>query len=301
MCPWRAHGHRLVLSLAPLCSTISSGPCRFMAMLDLVLEIFSFATECLVSVDLQSRSHIHISTTATLIHSFSRNRLSIHCVPGSRVGMEAPALMALTATVSSPSIHPNNSGLKRSLSVWHEKMKECPVASAGVSMWKSKSARSTVHGSMRPQLQWGHSASTSFLVRVPRAAVSLSSFSAKEMEVVTMKQKNQRNWPTSYDTLRYSVQFSCSVVSDSLRSHGLQHARLPCPSSTPRVHSNSCPLSQWCHPTISSSVVPFSSRLQSSPASGSFRKVSSLHQVAKVLEFQLQHQSFQWIFRTDFL
>ena len=67
-----------------------------------------------------------------------------------------------------------------------------------------------------------------------------------------------------------SVQFSRSVVSDSLRPHGLQHARPPCPSPTPRVYSNSCPLSQWCHPTISSSVVPFSFRLQSFPASGSF-------------------------------
>ena len=67
-----------------------------------------------------------------------------------------------------------------------------------------------------------------------------------------------------------SVQFSRSVVSNSLRPHGLQHARLPCPSPTPRVYSNSCPLCQWCHPIISSSVVPFSSCLQSFPASGSF-------------------------------
>ena len=64
-------------------------------------------------------------------------------------------------------------------------------------------------------------------------------------------------------------QFSCSVVSDSLWSHGLQHTRLPCPSPTPRAYSNSCPSSWWCHPTISSSVVPFSG-LQSFPASGSF-------------------------------
>ena len=68
-----------------------------------------------------------------------------------------------------------------------------------------------------------------------------------------------------------SVQFSHSVVSDSFRPHGLQHSRPPCPSSTPRVYSNSCPLSRWCHPTISSSVVPFSSHLQSFPASGSFQ------------------------------
>ena len=67
-----------------------------------------------------------------------------------------------------------------------------------------------------------------------------------------------------------SVQFSRSVVSDSMWPHELQHARPPCPSSTPRACSNSRPLSQWCHPTISSSVVPFSSCPQSFPASGSF-------------------------------
>ena len=67
-----------------------------------------------------------------------------------------------------------------------------------------------------------------------------------------------------------SVQFSCSVVSDSLWPHGLQHTRLSCPSPTPGACSNSCPLSQWCHPTISSSIVPFSSCPQSFPASGSF-------------------------------
>ena len=67
-----------------------------------------------------------------------------------------------------------------------------------------------------------------------------------------------------------SVQFSCSVMSDSLWPHELQHARPPCPSPTPRVHSNSCPSSRWCHPAISSSVVPFSSCPQSLPASGSF-------------------------------
>ena len=65
-----------------------------------------------------------------------------------------------------------------------------------------------------------------------------------------------------------SVQFSCSVVSDSLQPHGLQHIRLPCPSPTTRACSNSCPSSQWCHPTISSSVIPFSSWLQSFPARG---------------------------------
>ena len=68
-----------------------------------------------------------------------------------------------------------------------------------------------------------------------------------------------------------SVQFSCSVVSNSLRPHEPQHAKPPCPSPTPRVHPKPCPLCRWCHPTISSSVVPFSSCPQSFPASGSFQ------------------------------
>ena len=67
-----------------------------------------------------------------------------------------------------------------------------------------------------------------------------------------------------------SVHFSHSVVSDSLRPHRLQDARLPCPSPTPRAYSSSCPLNRWCHPTISSSVIPFSSCPQSFPASGYF-------------------------------
>ena len=70
--------------------------------------------------------------------------------------------------------------------------------------------------------------------------------------------------------LLFYLLFSQSVVSNSLQPHGLQHTRPPCPSPTPRVYSNPCPLSRWCHPTISSSIIPFSSRLQSSPASGSF-------------------------------
>ena len=79
---------------------------------------------------------------------------------------------------------------------------------------------------------------------------------------------------TFYSYIKFcfsSVQFSRSVVSDSLRPHGQQHARPPCPSPTPGVHTNSCPLSWWCHPTISSSVAPFATCLQSFPASGSFQ------------------------------
>ena len=76
--------------------------------------------------------------------------------------------------------------------------------------------------------------------------------------------------PAYLTYIQSSVQFSHSVVSNSLRPHEPQHARPPCPSPTPRVHPNPCPSSRWCHPTISSSVVPFSSCPQSFPASGSF-------------------------------
>ena len=77
--------------------------------------------------------------------------------------------------------------------------------------------------------------------------------------------------------------------------------RLPCPSPSPRICLNSCPLSRWCYLTISSSATPFSICLQSSPASGSFPINQLCHQVARILEPQLQHQSFQWLFRVDFL
>ena len=97
-----------------------------------------------------------------------------------------------------------------------------------------------------------------------------------------------------------SVQFSHSVVFHSLWPHGLQHTRLPYPSLTLRVCSNSYVLSWWCHSTISSSVNPFSFCPQSIPASGLFQWVGSLNQMAKILELQFHHQSFQWIFRVDF-
>ena len=77
----------------------------------------------------------------------------------------------------------------------------------------------------------------------------------------------------------FSVQFICSVMSDSFQPHGVWHSRLACPSSTPRACSNSCPSSRWCHPNILSSVIPFYSCFQSFPASGSFSKVQSLSHV----------------------
>ena len=98
-----------------------------------------------------------------------------------------------------------------------------------------------------------------------------------------------------------SVQFSHSVVSDSLWPHESQHARPPCPSQTPKVYSNTCPSSRWCHPAISSSVVPLSSCPQSLPATGSFPMSQLFAWGAKVLKFKLQHQSLQWTPRTDLL
>ena len=96
--------------------------------------------------------------------------------------------------------------------------------------------------------------------------------------ILRMKDAQMHKWgetsklkPSNPRTIiNFTLQFSRSVVSDSLWPHKLQHARPPCPSPTPRVHSNPCPSSQWCHPTISSFVIPFSSCPQSFPASGSF-------------------------------
>ena len=94
---------------------------------------------------------------------------------------------------------------------------------------------------------------------------------------------------------------SCSAVRScpTLWPHGLQQARLICPSLSPGVCSNSCPLSQWCYLTISPSAAPLSFCFNLFQNQGVFQWVGSSHQVAKVLELQLQHQSFQWTFRVD--
>ena len=94
-----------------------------------------------------------------------------------------------------------------------------------------------------------------------------------------------------------SVQFIRSVMSNSSWPHESQHARPPCPSPTPGVYSNSYPLSQWCHPIISSSVVPFSSCLKSFPASGYF----PMSQLFTSDGQSIGVQSFEWTLRTDFL
>ena len=105
---------------------------------------------------------------------------------------------------------------------------------------------------------------------------------------------------------KWSVQFSHSVMSESLQLHGLQNAQPLCPSPTPGVYSNSCPLSWWCHPTISSSIVPFFSRFQYFPASGSFLMSQFLASGGQSIGVSasasvFQHWIFQWILRTDFL
>ena len=106
-------------------------------------------------------------------------------------------------------------------------------------------------------------------------------------------------------TLVWTHKQGCSVQSFScvwlFASPWTEHARLPCPSSTCGACSNSCPSSWWCHPTISSSVIPLSSHLQSFPGSGSFPVSQFFEWGGQLLEFQFQPQSFQWIFRTDFL
>ena len=94
--------------------------------------------------------------------------------------------------------------------------------------------------------------------------------------------------------IAHSVQFSHSVISDCLWPHGLQHARPPCLSSTPGIYSNSCPLSQGCHPAISSSVIPFSSCLPSFPASGSFQ-MSQFFASGGIAQGRVQLICVEWI------
>ena len=111
--------------------------------------------------------------------------------------------------------------------------------------------------------------------------------------------------PESYRKFSLAIYFfllfSCSVISDSLGSYWLRHARLPCSSLSPRACLNSCPLSLWCCPTISSSVVSSPPGFSLSRHQGFFQWVDSSHQVTKVSELQLQNQSFQWIFMIFFM
>ena len=111
------------------------------------------------------------------------------------------------------------------------------------------------------------------------------------------------SWLSVKNLLPLTSSWSLDVIVQSLSHiqlfwpHGLQHARFPCPSLSPGIYTNSCPLSQWCHPTISSSVAPSPPNLNLSEHQSLFQWIGSSHQVAKALE--LQHQCFQWIFRVD--
>ena len=105
--------------------------------------------------------------------------------------------------------------------------------------------------------------------------------SLRQANFIVTEGKGRKKW-CGYK--QYSIQFSCSVVSNSLRPHGLQHARLSCPSPTHRDYWSSCPSSWWCHPSISSSVIPFSG-FNLSQHQDLFQWVSSLHQVAKYRSF----------------
>ena len=113
------------------------------------------------------------------------------------------------------------------------------------------------------------------------------------------KYNKRTNYISSIPGNSVSVQFSHSVMSNSLQPHGLQHTRLPCSSPTPGACSNSCPLSWRCHPTISFSAIPFSSCLQSFPASGCF-PMSWLFTTGGQ-SIGASAQSFQWVFSADFL
>ena len=132
----------------------------------------------------------------------------------------------------------------------------------------------------------------------PGKSLSLPFKESWELDSVLRFYIDSLCWPSD-NPIR--VQFSCSVVSGSLWPHGLQHAMPPCPSPTSRVCSTHVHRAgdafQLSHPLSSPSPPAFSL----SQHQGLFKWVSSLHQVAKRLEFQPQHQSFQWIFRTDFL
>ena len=111
-------------------------------------------------------------------------------------------------------------------------------------------------------------------------------------------------WKGKSSILSFNISVQYSSVTQpcpTLPPHELQHARPPCPSPAPGVYPNSCPSSQWCHPAISSCVIHFSSCPQSFPASGSFPMSQLFASAAKVPEFQLQPQSFQWTPRTDLL
>ena len=152
-----------------------------------------------------------------------------------------------------------------------------------------------------PSSLWQSHLSSPFWIHL-----SLEGSIQKRPQGFCSSEKNEPAWLWScFLNHCYSLEMFSSVQLLShvrlLQSHELPYSRHPCPSPTPGVHSDSHPSSQWCHSAISSSVVPFSSCPNPSQHHSLFQWVNSSHEVAKVLEFQLQHQSFQWTPRTDLL
>ena len=150
---------------------------------------------------------------------------------------------------------------------------------------------------MSLQIRWTRTFSPSLFFRLQ--GLILSNYNRKNWkyprETRTCGHSDYKLWDASGLHLQScSVQFSHSVMSDSLRPHELQHARPPCPSPTCTVHPDPCPLSRWCHPTISSSVVPFSSCPQSFPASVSGLSYLCLFQGRRGTDLHLHNTSWIW-------
>ena len=159
---------------------------------------------------------------------------------------------------------------------------------------------SSVHGILQARIPEWVAILFSRGSSLPRDWTRVSCIADRLFKISATREVLFAYWPYE-NKMDSSVQLSRSVVSDSLRSHEPQHAKPPCPSPTLRVYPNSCPSSWWCHPAISSSVIPFPTAPNPSQHQSLFQWVNSSHEVAKVLAFQLQHQSFHWTPRTDFL
>ena len=150
---------------------------------------------------------------------------------------------------------------------------------------------------------WGFCSSQSLPSTVFHHVIWFNLLLLKEKEGGGERKKKKRERKEKRILRRSQLSLVAQLCPTLVWSYGLQNARLPCPSPSPRACSNSCASSWWCHPTsvILSSVIPFSSHLKSFTASGSFPMSQFFASDGQILEVQLQYQSFQWIFRTDFL
>ena len=147
-------------------------------------------------------------------------------------------------------------------------------------------------------LPWGAEVSSSSCFQGSTSVNRTKSISAYGVTKPYVLYKKHLTTPTSYMNACVSTICCCSITKSCPILHNpmdYKCARLPCPSSSPWVCQSSCPLHQWCHPVISFSVALFSFNLPQHQ--GLFQLISSLHQVVKVLELQLQHESFQWVFK----